>query len=65
LVSVVAGPPSLALLNSCIRSKKNFTVLKQTALTSVQLLEQMLRQWSTFFPGRKKQGMQNPSEAGE
>jgi hypothetical protein len=53
LDSVVAGPPSLALLNSCTRSKKKFTVLKQTALTSLQLLQQMLRQWSTYFPGKK------------
>jgi hypothetical protein len=53
LVSVVAGPPSVALLNSCTRSKNNFAVLKQAALTSLQLLQQMLRQWSTYFPGKK------------
>ncbi len=33
LVSVVAGPPSLALLNSCRPHKNNFAVLKQTAVT--------------------------------
>jgi hypothetical protein len=31
LVSIVAGPPSLALLNSCRPHKNNFAVLKQSA----------------------------------
>jgi len=33
LVSIVAGPPSLALLNSYRPHKNNFAMLKQTTLT--------------------------------